>query len=110
MISVIKNISIVLVVIGLIYVGTVYSSPLRDSIMKTKEAVAGMNTSEEFRTQSLPDELQDDINMKVGNAKERVLDIKVGEIFSFFGRAGKIIDDVHVLQEEVKEKVQENTK
>ena len=110
MISVIKNIGIILVIIVLVYIVTVYSSPLRDSIMSTKEAVAGVSTSDESLSQSLPGELQEDINTKVDDVKEQALSIKVGEIFSFVGRAGKIIDDIHVLQEEVKEKVKENTK
>lgn len=109
-ITLLFNLFVILLILGLVYVVTLYGKPIRSMIQTTKTAVAGVSTStsREDLQNTLPHDLQADVKTNVAQVKENVAAVSLGEIFSFFQRTGKIIDDLHSLQNTVKENVTDN--
>lgn len=92
------NFFLLILTVGIVYILTQYAPEVRQTIHTTKSAVAGASTTSGFEETSFQKNLQKDVQLQLEKVKEQVLDVKVGEVFSFFSRAGKIIDDFHSLQ------------
>lgn len=99
------NLVVILILLGITYLVTMYGEPVRSTIQNTKTAVAGASTSHTDLQNTLPQKLQQDMQSHVEEVKTNVLSVSLGEIFSFFTRAGKIIDDIHILQSDIKDQV-----
>ena len=102
MVKLIIKVVVIVFLVGIVYVATNNSTSIRQQFNGAKSAVAGASTSETLET-SLPTELRKDTQHQIKNLQEQVLEVKVGEIFSFFAQTDKIIDDFRTLQRNVSE-------
>lgn len=109
MLKLVIKVVVIVFLVGIVYVATNNSTSIRQQLNGAKSAVAGASTSETLET-SLPTQLKEDTQHQIENLQEQVLEVKVGEIFSFFSRAGKIIDDFHNVQRNVSEKLEDKNK
>jgi hypothetical protein len=103
---------------GILYLLGVYSPLLQKytaKVMnKSTEVVAGAHIVDTEKLNGkvppLPEKIKTDINNSVETAKETGLDITVRDIFTTFGRIGKIVQDVRNLQDVANEKMAELAK
>ncbi len=110
MVKLVFKLFVVIFLAGMLYVATNNSSSIRERLLGAKSAVAGASTSKEAVDNSFPSKLKDDTKNQIQNLQEQVLEVKIGEIFSFFSQAGKIIDDFHMLQRNVSQELDDNEK
>lgn len=65
--------------------------------------VAGAKTQKtaELEKEKFTQSLTSDAEKQLASAKDQMLEVKLGQIVSFFGRAGKIVQDIHSVQKGV---------
>lgn len=104
MLRLLINIFILVILLSGVLLLSQHAYPIRSVVQSAKTAVAGVNTSQEVPN-TLTQDLQEDLSSHVESVKEDVLSLSVSDMFSFFTRAGKIIDDIHTLQNNIKDQV-----
>lgn len=103
------NFFAVMILVVLAFVLTRFANPIRSTIQKSQQMVAGANTENIPLDVVLPKELSKDAVSHVEKIKENVLQVQLGEIIEFVSRTGKITQDIRALPGVIEETIQNIT-
>lgn len=103
------NLFAIFVLIGLALVITYFATPIRQTITFSQKMVAGASTENIPLEVKLPKDLSKDVAAQTDSFKEKALQIEVGEILTFLGRTGKIIQDIKSIPDTIEKTTKQFT-
>ncbi len=103
------NLFAVFVLIGLAFVITKFATPIRQTVTFSQKMVAGASTEKIPLDVELPNDLSKDVATQTDTLKEKALQIEVGEIITFLGRTGKIIQDIQSIPDTIEKTTKQFT-
>lgn len=102
--SVFKNIFLILLLVGVVYMAANYAEPVKNMALGMinieDNNVLGASSS---RANEITGKVGSDIGKQVENLKNQAFNIKLGDIFSTLSRAQKIPQDIQAAGEFIRE-------
>jgi len=109
MTSFVRNLLVVIFLIGIIAGSTLYSDAIRTFVLhqlsSSGSKVLGVNTKG-LNKYSVSKQVNTDIKNTLNEGKQQLLQVKIGDIINSFSQAQKIVHDVSGLQAAVHKQLQ----
>lgn len=86
-----------------VYVVTQNATLIRQIFKKPQELVAGAQIKDPQGKDDLPKKLREDASSQLKAMKEGALDLTLGQVVTFVGKGGKVLEDVKNLQQTINE-------
>jgi membrane-associated HD superfamily phosphohydrolase len=104
------NFLIVLVLCVVVYFATVNAAFVRQIFNLPLKTVAGAKTQNtaELEKEKFTESLTSDAKKQLNTAKDQILEVKLRQVVDFFGRAGKIVQDIKNVQKGVTDTLENN--
>lgn len=98
------NVLIIIFLLAILYIATVHAPQIRRVLSSPAQMVAGAKTenSAEIEKEKFVQSLASDSKEQLTHTRDQIFNVRIGQIVEFIGRAGKIVQDVHHVEEGVR--------